>query len=101
MPALDVVLRRVFQRIRNALPGHTTASRLKPDPASWQNAPPRQRAAAYVQFYQTQQQLRQIHVAQKLAPRIVNFLFAMITSEAGQIIGFIALLCLIALFFVR
>ena len=40
MPALDVVLRRVIRRLRDALPGPTTASRLKPDPSSWRNAAP-------------------------------------------------------------
>ena len=97
MPALDVVLRRVVQRIRDALPGHTTASRLKPDPSAWRNAPPPQRAAAYVQYRQTLEQLRQIHIRQKLAPKLVDLLFALICSEIGAFIGFIALLGVIAL----
>jgi hypothetical protein len=97
MPAPDVLLRRVLRTIRNALPGPTTASRLKPDPASWRNAPPDQRAAAYVQYQQTLEQLRRIHVAQKIAPRIVDLLFKIVTSKAGIDVAFVVALCLIAL----
>src|SRR5262245_34824075 len=97
MPALDVVVRRPFRRIRGALPGPTTASRLKPDPASWRNAPPDQRAAAYVQFQQTLDQLRRIHVAQKIAPKIVDLLFKIVISKAGIAIAFVVALCLLAL----
>ena len=79
-----------FSVSATALPGPTTASRLKPDPSSWRNAPPQQQAAAYVHYYQTLQQLRQIHVSQKIAPRIVNLLFAILTSEAGVLIGLLA-----------
>jgi len=98
MPAIDVALRRLWRRIRDALPGPTAASRLRPDPASWRNAPPQQRAAAYVQYYQTLQQLRQIHVGQKIAPRIVNLLFAAICSKLGlQIALILAILVLVLL----
>jgi len=98
MPAIDIALRRLWRRIRDALPGPTAASRLKPDPGSWRNAPPQQRAAAYVQYHQTLQQLRQIHVGQKIAPKIVNLLFAALCSKAGLETAFIlALLVLLLL----
>jgi hypothetical protein len=96
MPAPDILLRRVLRTIRDALPGPTTASRLKPDPSSWRNAPPDQRAAAYVQYQQTLEQLRRIHVAQKIAPKIVDLLFMFVTSRIGILIAFVVALCLIA-----
>ena len=92
MPALDVVLRRLIQRIRDALPGHTTASRLMAHPPTWRNAPPDQRAAAYVHYHQTRQQLRQIHIQQKIAPKIVTLLFRIVTSEPGRFVGVVAVL---------
>ena len=97
MPPIDVALARLLRRIRNALPGPTTASRLKPDPSSWRNAPPQQRGAAYVQFYRTQQQLRQIHVGQKIAPKIIKLLFAAICSELGLKIAFVLAICVLLL----
>jgi len=97
MPPIDIAFHRLLRRIRDALPGPTTASRLKPDPNSWRNAPPPQRAAAYVQFHQTLQQLRQIHVGQKIAPKIINLLFAAVCSELGLKIAFVLALCILVL----
>jgi hypothetical protein len=76
MLPIDVVLRRLLRRVRDALPGNTTASRLKPDPSSWRNVPPQQRAGAYVQFRQTQSQLRQLHIGEKIIPKIIELIFA-------------------------
>lgn len=76
MPPIDILLRRLLRRIRDALPGSTTASRLKPDPSSWRNVPPPQRAGAYVHFRQTQTQLQQLHIGQKIIPKIIELAFA-------------------------
>lgn len=87
MSTIDVLLRRVLRRIKDALPGHTVASRLRKQSATWRHLPPAQRAAAYVQFYRTQQELLRIHIEQKIAPKIVNLLLALICSELGILIG--------------
>ncbi len=96
MTTPGVIARRLRRRIRDALPGATTASRLKPDPNSWRSAPAAQRAAAYAQYCQTLQQLRQIHVQQKIAPKIVNLLFALAASEFGWGLGIVLLLLIAA-----
>ena len=95
MSAFAVFLRR----LRNALPGHTTASRLRRDLSSWRSAPPPQRGAAYVQYRQTMHQLRQIHLQQKIAPKLVDLLFRLVSSRLGLfsalvLIGLIAVLVL-------
>ena len=95
MTAFAVFLRR----LRNALPGHTTASRLRRDISSWRSAPPSQRGAAFVQHHQTLRQLRQIHLQQKIAPKIVDLLFRFLTSRLGifsalVLVGLIGLLVL-------
>ena len=99
MVHIDVLLRRAAHRFRDALPGHTTASRLLRQSDAWRHAPPQQRASAYVQFYQTRQQLMQIHIEQKLAPKLVHFLFEIVFSEAGIVIALIAGICALVLIF--
>jgi len=81
MVALDIALRRIFRRLRDTLPGATTASRLKPDPAAWRNAPPQQRAGAYVHYRQTQAQLRQLHIADKVIPKLIGFAFMAVRAS--------------------
>ena len=83
MSLADVLIRRVFRRLKDALPGHTTASRLLRQSGQWRRLPPDQRGAAYVQFYRTRQELRSIHVEQKIAPKIVYVLFEIVFSEGG------------------
>lgn len=87
---LDILLRRAFRSIKDSLPGSTTASRLARRPGAWRQAPPHQRASSYAQHMQTQQQLRQIHIGQKIAPKIVDLLFAglriFIKSPLGQLL---------------
>jgi hypothetical protein len=97
MTPIDIALAHLLRRIRDALPGPTTASRLKPDPNSWRNAPPEQRGAAYVQFYRTRQELRRIHIEQKIAPKIVHFLFEVACSELGLTIALVVGLCVLVL----
>jgi hypothetical protein len=90
---IDLLIQQLLHRIRDALPGHTTASRLMRDSGSWRNLPPHQRAAAYVQHVQTQRQLRQLHIELKIAPKIVNVLFKIVFSEPGCAIGLIVAIC--------
>ena len=99
MVHIDVLFRRAARRIRDALPGHTTASRLLSRPGEWRHLPPAQRAAAYVQYYRTKQQLRQIHIEQKIAPKVVHFLFEIAFSEGGMLIALIVAICALILLF--
>ena len=93
---LDILLRRAWLRIKDALPGSTTASRLARRPGTWRNAPPDQRAAAYAQYMQTQQQLRQLHVGQKIAPKIIDLLFAGLRCFVNSPLGGLLLILMLA-----
>jgi hypothetical protein len=97
---LDILFRRAARRIRDALPGHTTASRLLRQSAQWRHLPPQQRGAGYVQFHRTQQQLQQIHIEQKLVPKIIDLLFKAMCSHLGMQIAVIAAICALFLIFV-
>ena len=82
MLTLDILFRRVVTAIRTALPGASTASRLRRRlNASWRKVPPSQQPSAYAQHMQTRQQLWQIHLSQKVAPKIIDWLHAAVTSE--------------------
>ncbi len=93
---LDIALRRVFRRIKDSLPGPSTASRLARRPGAWRHAPPHQRAASYAQHMQTLQQLRQLHVGQKIAPKIVDLLFAGLRVFIKSPLGELLLLMMLA-----
>jgi hypothetical protein len=96
----DILIQRALRRIHDALPGRTTASRLmRRQSSQWKNLPPHQRAAAYVQFMQTKQQLRQLHIDQKIAPKIINLLFKAACSELGITLAWIVGLCALFLLF--
>ena len=95
MVAIDGLVRRALRRIKDALPGHTTASRLLRQSQPWRQLPPNQRGAAFVQFYRTRQELLRIHRELKIAPKIIDFLFRMAITQAGLAIG--ALVALIAI----
>lgn len=95
MTSIDIVLRRAMRRLREALPGPTTASRLARQAGHWRNLPPHQRAAAYAQFVHVQQQLRQHHLQMKIAPKIIHVLFLGLKSHLQSPIG--GLIVLIAL----
>lgn len=92
MASFDILIQRFIRRFKDALPGSTTASRLMRPSSRWRHLPPEQRAAAYVQFHRTQQELKRIHIEQKLSPKLVNFLFEIVFSEAGLLIGLVVLL---------
>lgn len=96
---LDILFRRAVRRIRGALPGHTTASRLLRQSAHWRHLPPQQRGTGYVQFHRTQQQLRQIHLEQKLLPKFIDLLFKAVCSHLGMQIAVITALCALFLLF--
>jgi hypothetical protein len=96
MLQIDLALRRLLRRIKEALPGPTTASRLMRRPPGWRNVPLHQRAAAYAQFMHTQQQLRTIHVGQKIAPKIINILFIGLRLHVRSAFGQLILLIVIA-----
>ena len=81
MLQFDAVLRRILRRIRETLPGPTTASRLMRQSNSWRNVPLHQRPAAYAQFMHTQHQLKMLHIGQKIAPKIVDLLFKGLRSH--------------------
>jgi MoxR-like ATPase len=101
MFSFEIALRRMFRTFRNALPGPTTASRLMRQSGHWRHLPPHQRAAAYAQFVQTQQQLHQHHVRQKIVPKLIDLLFIGLKSHLaaplGQLILLYLLGCLIGL----
>jgi MoxR-like ATPase len=96
MFSLDLALRRFFRAVRNALPGATTASRLAQKDGNWRQQPPAQRASAYAQFLHTQQQLRQMHVGQKIAPKIVDLLFAALRGFIKSPLGELLLILMLA-----
>jgi hypothetical protein len=95
MASLDVVVRRMWRTIRDALPGHTTASRLMRQQGNWKQVPPQQRAAAYAQFLQTQRQLHQHHIQLKIMPKIVDLLFLGLKHHLAAPLGQLILLCLL------
>jgi hypothetical protein len=97
--SFDVVLRRIGRAIRDALPGHTAASRLMRQPGQWRQAPLHQRAAAYAQFLQTRQQLHQHHIRLKIAPKIVDLLFKGLKHVLAEPLGQLLLICALAALF--
>jgi len=92
MPALDVVLRRLIQRIRDALPGshhglapHGASADLAQRPARpagcrLRPLPPDPPAAPADD------------IQQKIAPKIVTLLFRIVTSGPGRFAGVVAVL---------
>ena len=87
MASIDIFLRRAMRRLREALPGPTTASRLARQAAHWRNLPPHQRAAAYAQSVHIQQQLRLHHLQLKILPKIIHVLFLGLKSHLQAPLG--------------
>jgi N-dimethylarginine dimethylaminohydrolase len=99
MASLDVVVRRMWRAIRDALPGPTTASRLMRQPGHWRQAPPQQRAAAYAQHLQTQQVLHQHHIGVKILPKLIQLLFIGFKHHLAAPLGQLILIAILAALF--
>jgi hypothetical protein len=99
MASLDVVVRRMWRTIRDALPGHTTASRLMRQAGHWRQVPPQQRAAAYAQYLQTQQVLHQHHIGLKILPKLIQLLFIGLKHHLAAPLGQLVLIAILAALF--
>jgi hypothetical protein len=96
---LDALFLRLLAWLRNALPGHTTASRLMRQSGHWRNLPPHQRAAAYAQHMQTLRQLRQFHIEQKILPKLIDLLYRGLIAHLQAPLGQLFLICILAYLF--
>lgn len=91
---------RLSRRLLHALPFMPTpASRMRRAmraAPSWMRAPPHQQPQAFAQHHHTMQQLRQQHVAAKIAPILIDWLYELLKPNDNNPIG--ALVTLVVMF---
>lgn len=82
--SIGISIRRVLRIIRESLPGASTAaSRMYTRARSqkpWMHVPPHQQAQAFAQHQQVLKALYHQHVAGKVAPFIIDWLYGVVTS---------------------
>lgn len=96
-------LLKLGRRIVRAIPFTSTpASRMwrrAQHHSHWSHAPPHQQPQAFAQHQQTLSQLKHQHLAHKIAPPIIDALYALLRPTDGQAVGQIVMLLTMLLVF--